>query len=175
MAIVIGVVQGDITEADTEAIVNAANNHLWMGAGVAGAIKQAGGEVVEKEAMAKGPIMPGEAVSSTAGKLRFKYVIHGAVMGQDLRTTNVLIRRTTIACLNQAEKLKLESITFPAFGTGVGGFPMTACANIMITAVKTFEPLAKSLKRVQFCLFDDVGFGTFKRVLNASQRPEDAS
>ena len=175
MTILIEVVKGDITEANTEAIVNAANNHLWMGAGVAGAIKRAGGEVVEKEAMAKGPVMPGEAVSSTAGKLRFKYVIHGAVMGQDLHTTNVLIRQTTIACLNQAEKLKLESIAFPAFGTGVGGFPMTACANIMITAVRTFEPLAKSLKRVQFCLFDDVGFGVFKRALNASQRPEDAS
>jgi O-acetyl-ADP-ribose deacetylase len=174
MSLKLEVVQGDITATDTEAIVNAANNELWMGAGVAGAIKAAGGENVEKEAMAKGPVMPGEAVSTTAGKLRFKYVIHGAVMGQDLRTNNVLVRQTTIACLNLAEKLHLESIAFPAFGTGVGGFPVTACANIMVTAARTFSPLAKHLRRVQFCLFDDVGYGLFKKVVEASQKAEDA-
>jgi O-acetyl-ADP-ribose deacetylase (regulator of RNase III) len=173
MALEVQVVKGDITTTDTEAIVNAANNELWMGAGVAGAIKGAGGETIEKEAMARGPVMPGEAVSTSAGKLRFKYVIHGAVMGQDLRTTNVLVRQTTIACLNLAEKLKLESIAFPAFGTGVGGFPMTACANIMITAARTFAPLAKHLQRVQFCLFDDVGYGLFRKALEASERPQD--
>ena len=175
MPLKIEVVQGDITRADTEAIVNAANNELWMGAGVAGAIKRAGGETVEKEAMSKGPVMPGEAVATTAGKLRFKYVIHGAVMGQDLRTNNVLIRQTTIACLNLAEKLGLESISFPAFGTGVGGFPMTACANIMVTAARTFGSLAEHLKRVQFCLFDDVGYGLFRKALEASQGPQERS
>ncbi|MCK4302274.1 MAG: macro domain-containing protein [candidate division Zixibacteria bacterium] len=131
MAFEIEVVRGDITGADVAAIVNAANNELWMGAGVAGAIKRAGGKVIESEAVAKGPIMPGEAVYTGAGKLPFKVVIHAAVMGQDLRTSDKLIRQATIASLNIVEKLKIESIAFPAFGTGVGGFPMTACANIM--------------------------------------------
>ncbi|MEW5796014.1 MAG: macro domain-containing protein [Candidatus Zixiibacteriota bacterium] len=166
MAVRIEVVLGDITATNTEAIVNAANNHLWMGSGVAGAIKKNGGEVIEQEAMAKGPVIPGEAVFTGAGRLPFKYVIHGAVMGQDLRTTDRLIRQTTIACLNIADKLGVESVAFPAFGTGVGGFPVTACANIMADAVRTWGDLAKHVRRVQFCIFDEVGFGMFKAAVD---------
>ncbi|TET96006.1 MAG: Appr-1-p processing protein [Candidatus Zixiibacteriota bacterium] len=161
MSYVIEVVRGDITRADTEAIVNAANNQFWMGAGVAGAIKRAGGEVIETEAVKKGPVMPGEAVYTGAGRLPFKAVIHAAVVGQDLRTSDELIRQATIASLNIAEKLKIESVAFPAFGTGVGGFPMTACANIMIKAVRGYQSLAKNIKRVQFCLFDELGYKVF--------------
>ena len=163
MPIQIEVVKGDITKADTEVIVNAANNEFWMGAGVAGAIKRAGGDVIEQEAMAKGPVMPGEAVYTGAGRLPFKYVIHAAVMGQDLRTNDKLIRRATVASLNIAEKLGVESIAFPAFGTGVGGFPLTACANLMTGVAKAYGSSAKSVKRVQFCLFDDTGFALFKK------------
>lgn len=161
MPYVIEVVRGDITRADTEAIVNAANNEFWMGAGVAGAIKRAGGEVIELEAVKKGPVMPGEAVYTGAGRLPFKAVIHAAVMGQDLRTSDELIRQATIASLNIAEKLKIESVAFPAFGTGVGGFPMTACAYIMIKAARGYQSLAKNIKRVQFCLFDELGHKVF--------------
>src|SRR4030067_1085337 len=78
--------QGDITEMDCDAIVNAANNHLWMGAGVAGAIKRKGGEIIEEEAVKKGPMPVGEAVATTAGALKARYVIHAAGMGQDLTT-----------------------------------------------------------------------------------------
>jgi O-acetyl-ADP-ribose deacetylase (regulator of RNase III) len=166
MKLDIRVIQGDITTVDTEAIVNAANNHLWMGSGVAGAIKQRGGDVIEKEAVAKGPVMPGEAIFTGAGRLSFKYVIHGAVMGQDLRTTDKLIRQTTIACLNVGDQLSLKSLTFPAFGTGVGGFPMKACANIMVEAVRTWSDLAESIKQVQFCLFDEVAFGLFRTAVS---------
>lgn len=165
MGVTIEVIKGDITATDTEAIVNAANNHLWMGAGVAGAIKARGGEVIEQEATSQGPVMPGEAVITGAGRLPFKYVVHGAVMGQDLRTTDRLIRQTTIACLNLADKRGVRSIAFPAFGTGVGGFPMSACANLMVEAARTWGELAKSVERVQFCLFDDVGYGLFKSAL----------
>lgn len=161
----IEIVKGDITQVDVEAIVNAANNELWMGSGVAGAIKNAGGDVIEREAMAKGPIMPGEAVFSTAGKLPYKAVIHAAVMGQDLRTTDKLIRQATIAALNVAEKLKLSSVALPAFGTGVGGFPMKACAYIMTRAVKGYQPLAVHLERVLFCLYDEYGYQIFKDAL----------
>ena len=171
MAVTMEVVRGDITAANTEAIVNAANNHLWMGSGVAGAIKARGGVVVEEEAMAKGPVLPGEAVYTGAGQLRFKYIIHGAVMGQDLRTSDKLIRQTTIACLNLADKLGVESVAFPAFGTGVGGFPLKACANLMVEAVRTWSDLARKLKRVQFCLFDEIGYGLFKMVVEKKQKP----
>ena len=169
MSMVIEVVKGDITKADVEAIVNAANNKFWMGAGVAGAIKRAGGESIEREAMAKGPVMPGEAVYSTAGQLPYKYVIHAAVMGQDLCTSDKLIRKATISSLNIAEKLHLESIAFPAFGTGVGAFPMKACANIMTTTVRGYRDLVKHLKRVQFCLYDELGYKLFMDAIAKEQ------
>lgn len=162
MSYEIEIVEGDITKADVEAIVNAANNKFWMGSGVAGAIKAAGGEYVEKEAMAKGPVMPGEAVYSTAGSLPYKVVIHAAVMGQDLKTNAEYIRKSTVNSLRIADELKIESIAFPAFGTGVGGFPMKACANIMVTAVRGYRQFSKNIKRVQFCLFDSYGSSLFK-------------
>ncbi|MDQ3830194.1 MAG: macro domain-containing protein, partial [Candidatus Tectomicrobia bacterium] len=77
------VVQGDITECAVDAVVNAANNHLWMGAGVAGAIKRKGGQVIEDEAVRQGPIPVGEAVVTSGGTLQARYVIHAAAMGQD--------------------------------------------------------------------------------------------
>ena len=163
-------VKGDITKVDVEVIVNAANNKFWMGDGVAGAIKAAGGQSVEDDAMAKGQVMPGKAIFSTAGKLPYKYIIHGAVMGQDLRTSDKLIRQTTIACLNLAEKLKVKSIAFPAFGTGVGGFPMQACAKLMITCVYGFIPVAEHLERVQFCLFDEYGYQAFKAIYDEKEK-----
>jgi O-acetyl-ADP-ribose deacetylase (regulator of RNase III) len=161
----IEIVQRDITATDTDAIVNAANNHFWMGSGVAGAIKRVGGESIEKEAIAKGPKIPGEVIHTSAGKLKCKIVIHAAVMGQDLRTTDKLIRQSTIASLGLADKLKMTSIALPAFGTGVGGFPMTACANIMVTAALGYAPMAKHLTRVQFCMFDSLGVKTFTDAL----------
>ena len=169
MSLEVEIIKGDITQANTDAIVNAANNEFWMGSGVAGAIKRAGGQIIEEEAMNKGPVMPGEAVFTCAGKLRLKYVIHAAVMGQDLHTNNKLIRQATIASLNTSEKLNLKSVAFPAFGTGVGGFPMQACANIMITTVRAYEPLARSLQRVQFCLFDDVAYRLFTEAARKSE------
>lgn len=150
----IKVIQGDITEQNVDAIVNAANNHLWMGAGVAGAIKKKGGLEIEKEAKSKGPIPVGEAVVTSAGKLRVKYVIHAAVMGQDLTTNEEYIRLATVNSMKKAEELKIRSIAFPAFGTGVGGFPTDLCADIIMDAVRGFSEKIKNLKEVRFVLFD---------------------
>jgi len=158
----IQIVKGEITQSDCEAIVNAANNNFWMGSGVAGAIKKAGGDVIEEEAVNKGPVMPGEAVFTGAGKLRFKMIIHAAVMGQDLVTNAKYIRQSTLASLSIAERQKIESVAFPAFGTGVGGFPKKACAHQMFAAVRGFEPRSQNIKRVQFCLFDEYGYKCFK-------------
>lgn len=156
------VCEGDITKADTEAITNAANNALFMGAGVAGAIKRAGGPEVEREAVAKGPIPVGSAVETTAGKLPYKYVIHGAVMATDLRTDADLIGRTTRSCLELAERLELESLALPAFGTGVGGFDMAECGQIMARAVKEFDAASPAhLKRVTFVLWGEAAYNEF--------------
>jgi O-acetyl-ADP-ribose deacetylase (regulator of RNase III) len=150
----IKLIQGDITDQETDAIVNAANNELWMGAGVAGAIKRKGGKEIEDEAMRKGPIPIGEAVVTKAGRLKAKYVIHAAVMGQDLATDEEHIKNATLNSLKRAEELKIESIAFPAFGTGVGGFPIDKCAQIMLDQVKDFSKKTKYLREVLFVLFD---------------------
>src|ERR671935_1667389 len=89
------VLQGDLTECAVDAIVNAANNHLWMGAGVAGAIKRKGGQVIEAEAVRQGPIPVGEAVVTGGGSLKARYVIHAAAMGQERTTDASLIRQAT--------------------------------------------------------------------------------
>lgn len=159
------VVKGDITKTDTSVIVNAANNEFWMGSGVAGAIKAGGGDVVETDAMAKGPVLPGQVISTTAGKLRFAYVIHAAVMGQDLRTSAKLIRACTLGSLNMAENLKVDSIALPAFGTGVGQFPIKACANLMINTSWAFREELENVKRIQFCLFDAMAHKIFSDIL----------
>jgi len=156
--------KGDITTFEGDAIVNAANNQLWMGGGVAGAIKRAGGEEIEKEAVSKGPIPIGGAVSTGAGRLKVKFVIHAAVMGRDLKTSGEYIRTATINALKEAEKLKIKSIAFPALGTGVGGFPFNECAKIMKAAIKEFENQIKSLQEIVFYLFDEQAFQIFKKV-----------
>src|SRR3989442_6005101 len=124
--------RGDISQARVDAVVNAANNHLWMGAGVAGALKRAGGPEIESEAVAKGPVEIGEAVVTTGGALPAKYVIHAAVMGQDLQTDESKIRKATRNSLIRARELAIASIAFPALGTGVAGFPPDHAADAMI-------------------------------------------
>lgn len=162
---IIEVVQADITDQDTEAIVNAANNHLWMGGGVAGAIKRKGGEEIEREAMAKGPVEIGEAVITSGGKFKAKYVIHAVVMGQDLHTDPDKIKKATQTSLLLAEKQKISSLSFPALGTGVGGFSVFHCAKIMITEAIEFLMNAKHIHLVRFVLFDKPTFDAFEEEL----------
>ena len=161
----ISVIQGDIADQDTDAIVNAANNHLWMGAGVAGAIKRKGGVAIEQEAVAKGPIAVGTAVSTTAGALKAKRVIHAAVMGQDLHTEAELIRKATQNSLAVAEKEGLASISLPALGTGVGGFSLYHCASLMIGTAIDFLISASGLREVRFVLFDAEARDAFENEL----------
>jgi O-acetyl-ADP-ribose deacetylase (regulator of RNase III) len=149
--LIVEVVEGDITALDVDAIANAANDHLWMGAGVAGAIKRAGGEEIEREAVAQGPIAVGDAVATGAGRLKARHVIHAAVMGQDLRTSAEVIERATRRCLELADELGARSLALPAFGTGVGGFPLDECARLMAGAVGAYEP--RTLGRVVFAVF----------------------
>src|SRR5262245_12502735 len=134
-----------------------------MGAGVAGALKRAGGEEIEREAVALGPIPLGTAIVTGAGRLPARWVIHGAVMGQDLRTDADLVRRTTVACLDLAEELGARSLALPAFGTGVGGFPLDECARIMVDATRAHEP--RSLERVVLAVFGEPARRVFEDAL----------
>ena len=161
----IRVVQGDITDQTTEAIVNAANNHLWMGGGVAGAIKRRGGDSIEREAVAQGPIPVGRAIVTGAGKLAARFVIHAAVMGQDLQTNADMIRDATANSLLVADSLKLRSIAFPALGTGVGRFPADACAHIMLDTVRKHLAGHTALQEVVFVLWDEKTYQAFQHAL----------
>jgi O-acetyl-ADP-ribose deacetylase len=157
------VVEGNIAALDVDAVANAANNHLWMGAGVAGALKRAGGDEIERDAVAKGPIPVGEAVATGAGRLPATWVIHGAVMGQDLRTNARLVEKTTLNVLRLADELGAESLALPAFGTGVGGFPLDECARLMVGAVRSHEP--RTLQRVVFAVFGEDARRAFEGAL----------
>jgi O-acetyl-ADP-ribose deacetylase (regulator of RNase III) len=161
--------EGDIAAVEADAVANAANDRLWMGAGVAGALKRAGGDEIEQEAMAQGPIPLGSAVATTAGRLPARWVIHGAVMGQDLRTNADLVRRTTRSCLELADELGCRSLGLPAFGTGVGGFPLEECARIMVDQARSFEP--QTLELVIFAVFGGEAYEAFSSALS-SPAPE---
>jgi O-acetyl-ADP-ribose deacetylase (regulator of RNase III) len=156
---------GDIAKVEADAIANAANDRLWMGAGVAGALKRAGGDEIEREAMAIGGIQLGTAVATTAGRLPARWVIHGAVMGQDLRTDADLVRRTTRSCLELADELGCRSLALPAFGTGIGGFPLAECASIMVDEARIYEP--RSLERVIFAVFGSEAYDAFSSALSS--------
>ena len=136
------------------------------GCGVAGALKRVGGPEIEAEAMTKGPIPVGEAVATTAGRLPARYVIHAAVMGQDLQTDAEKIKLATRNSLLCADELGLKTIAFPALGTGVGGFPLGECARIMIGEVIQLSAWGSSLETVAFVLFDDVAFQVFRQELD---------
>jgi O-acetyl-ADP-ribose deacetylase (regulator of RNase III) len=161
------VVQGDITDCAVDAIVNAANNHLWMGAGVAGAIKRKGGQLIEDEAVRQGPISVGEAVVTRGGSLKARYVIHAAAMGQDLVTNADLIHHATLNALKRASDLGLTTVALPALGTGVGGFPVRDAARVMIDATCMLLRCIPqtSLRRVQFVLFTPDALQAFDAAL----------
>ena len=162
----IEVCKGDITQLELDALVNAANNHLWMGGGVAGALKRAGGKEIEAEAVSQGPILVGEAVVTGAGRLKARYIIHAAVMGQDLRTDAAKIRQSTKNSLLRADEIGIKSIAFPALGTGVGGFPLAECARLMIGEVSQYSAQKTALERVVFALYNEPAYQIFKQELD---------
>ena len=164
----IEVVQGDIAAQETDAIVNAANNHLWMGAGSAGAIVRAGGREIEDEAMRQAPIRVGESVVTGSGALPTQHVIHAAAMGQDLITSEENIRAATDSALRLAEQLQISSVSFPALGTGVGGFPVERAAQIMIEVARLHSGGQRSLRMVRFVLFDEAAFTAFQQAAGAT-------
>lgn len=149
MPIAVAVARGDITTFHGDAVVNAANNHLLLGAGVAGAIARRGGPVIQAECKAHGPIAVGQATLTGAGDLPARFVIHAAAMGDEPVSASS-IRSATDAALRIAERHQLRRLAFPVLGSGVGGFAFTRAAHIMLDTVRAFEPEAQVIKSVLF-------------------------
>jgi O-acetyl-ADP-ribose deacetylase len=162
----ISIERGDITDWEVDAIVNAANTSLVMGTGVAGAIKRKGGVIIEEEALRQAPVEVGEAVLTTGGNLAATHIIHGAVMGTDLKTDGDLIGKTTRAVLALAEKHRLTSIALPALGAGVGHVPAPVSADAMLNEVVAhLKRGGSSLRRVVFVLYLDDAYRAFSDTL----------
>lgn len=158
--------QGDISDLGVDAVVNAANSHLWMGAGVAGALKRKGGACIEQDAMDQGPVAVGEAVITAAGTLPAGHVIHAAVMGQDLKTDLSKVREATHNSLGLLVKEGLTSIALPAFGTGVGGLSVPEVAFVMVDESIAFLGNCEAKIDVTFALFDTLSYAAFDLALN---------
>jgi O-acetyl-ADP-ribose deacetylase (regulator of RNase III) len=157
--------KGDITTLALDAIVNPANSRLQHGGGVAGAIVRKGGRIIQEESDRIGYVPVGNAAVTGAGTLPCTYVIHavGPRMGEGDEERK--LHDATTAALERAEELRIQSLALPAISTGIFGFPIDRCAVVMLEAVRRFEPRARSLRNITFCLFDDQAYGVFERTL----------
>lgn len=168
MAMEITIRIGDVTDdgLGVDAIVNAANPELWMGSGVAGAIKRKGGVVIEQEAIAKGPIKAGEALTTRAGSLKAQWVIHAAAIDGSGNTSIEMVRHATFSSLMCAEDEGAESIAFPALATGVGGMGMIKSAQAMREGLNDFLAMRPQgrLHRVVFVLYEVTSYNAFLKV-----------
>lgn len=158
--------EGDITAQTTDAIVNAANSALVLGAGVAGAIRNKGGPAIQDECNKMGGCPVGGAVITTGGNLKAKYVIHavGPRMGEGDEDDK--LKNATLNSLKVADDNAVKSIAFPAISTGIFGFPIERCAHIMLTTAMAYLKEQSGLEKVVFCLFGKEAYGTFEKTLN---------
>jgi O-acetyl-ADP-ribose deacetylase (regulator of RNase III) len=168
------ILQGDLTDMDTDAIVNAANNDLQLGGGVAGAIRRRGGDEIQRECDEIGSIPVGYAAITGGGKLKARYVIHAASMQLGGQTTTAALGHSVAHSLRIASERALKTIAFPAVGTGIAGFPLEECANIMLDETAKHLRHATSLEKIYFVLFDEKACDIFTRALKRL-KPEGAS
>lgn len=158
-------VQGDITERDVDAIVNAANSHLQHGGGVAGAIVRKGGHVIQEESDRIGYVPVGSAALTGAGKLPCKYVIHtvGPRMGEGDEDNK--LKNAVLSSLELASGKGLKSVSMPAISSGIFGFPKDRCAEILVREAAGYikENPDTSLETIEFCVYDDLTMGHFKK------------
>jgi O-acetyl-ADP-ribose deacetylase len=160
----IEIMQGDLTEMHADAIVNAANNDLQLGGGVAGAIRRKGGRQIQAECDEIGTIPVGGAAITSGGMLKARHVIHAASMQLGGRTSAHSLRSSTAHSLRIAAQSGLKTIAFPAVGTGIAGFPLRECAEIMLReAVRHLEG-ATSIEKIYFVLYDEDALAAFTEV-----------
>ena len=157
----------DITDLDTDAIVNAANASLQLGSGVAGAIRRKGGLTIQEECNNIGGIHVGEAVITTGGNLKAKFVIHavGPIYGEE--HDDEKLKDATLNSLILADKNNLKSIGFPAISTGIFRFPKERCATIMLSTTIAYLEGYTKLEKVIYCLYDKNTFEIFKNALQS--------
>ena len=170
------ITRGDITTQHVDAIVNAANNRLIHGAGVAGAIRALGGEQIVRESDAwvkqNGPVSHAEPAYTGPGRLPCRYVIHavGPVWGAGDEKNK--LRSAILGSLKLAEKLELASIAFPAISTGIFGFPVDLAAGVFYTAVQDYfhSSPSSSVRLVRIVLYDQKTLNTFLSIFNRWQQ-----
>ncbi|MFW9874365.1 MAG: macro domain-containing protein [Candidatus Thorarchaeota archaeon] len=157
----ITLVQGDITELGTDAIVNAANSNLILGGGVAGAIRKKSGPTIQDECNKIGGTFTGSAVITTGGNLKAKHVIHavGPRMGEG--NEDEKLKNATLNSLKLMDEHKLKTIAFPAISTGIFGYPIDRCSQIMISTVKEYLSGNTQIEEVIFCLYTNSDFDIF--------------
>ncbi|MHC4068213.1 MAG: macro domain-containing protein [Planctomycetota bacterium] len=157
--------QGDITELHTDAIVNAANAQLILGGGVAGAIRTRGGPTIQQECKQIGETFVGGAVITGGGNLNAKYVIHavGPRMGEG--NEDEKLRNATVNSLKLADENKIKTISLPAISTGIFGFPIQKCAEIMLGTTIGYLKGETAIKKVVFCLFKQSDYEIFEQQL----------
>lgn len=166
----IRLVEDDITEMETDAIVNAANSRLAHGGGVAGAIVRKGGLSIQEESetwiMDRGEVVVGSAAITSAGELPSKYVIHavGPRMGEG--DEDEKLKSATLSALQMSDKHSLKSIAFPAVSTGIFGYPLDRCAQVMLSTVLEYVKEKTSLEKIVFCLWGEESMKVFKKTLN---------
>jgi O-acetyl-ADP-ribose deacetylase (regulator of RNase III) len=159
--VTVSILQGDLTLQDADAIVNAANNDLELGGGVAGAIARRGGPAIQDECHRIGAIAVGDAAITGGGQLKARHVIHAASMRLGGRTSAEALRTSTRRSLDLARENGLRSIAFPAVGTGIAHFPLDQCARIMIGEVVSHGARPGSLTDVRFVLFGEDALSAF--------------
>jgi O-acetyl-ADP-ribose deacetylase len=164
---------GDLVEERVDAIVNAANNELVLGGGVAGAIGMRGGPAIQRECDVHGPIKVGEAAITGAGELPARYVIHAASMHLGGRTTADSLRSSMDHAFRLAREHGVRTIAVPAVGTGIAGFPMDECARVMAGCVTRALADGWQPEEIRFVLFGDAARSTFEETFHVTQRSDE--
>jgi O-acetyl-ADP-ribose deacetylase (regulator of RNase III) len=164
--------EGDITEDEVDAVVNAANSDLVLGSGVAGAIREKGGPSIQQECDAIGPIEVGDAAITRAGDLPARHVIHAASMAPGGSATEESIRSSVRRSFALALEQGCETLAIPAIGAGVGGFPPQRCAEIMLEEARAHLAEQPCLAEIRFVLFGEPTYRIFESVHDAARVQE---
>jgi len=167
----IELMQGDITEMEADAIVNAANSDLILGAGVSGAIGRRGGKVIQDECDRIRFVPLGDAVVTAAGELKARYVIHAVSMEIGHFTTERNVALATHNALLRAEELKLKTIAFPAIGTGAAALAPEFSARAMLETMADHVSRGTSLEHIYVVLFNEEILAVFKEVFDQLGAP----
>jgi O-acetyl-ADP-ribose deacetylase (regulator of RNase III) len=168
----IEILEGDITEQEVDAIVNAANSALQLGAGVAGAIRARGGPTIQQECDAHGPVEVGEAAVTGAGELAARFVIHAAGMAPGGQASEDSVRSSVRRSLELARERGCASIAIPAIGAGIGGFSAQRCAEVLLEEARRHLAGETSLEEVRFVLFGEPTYRVFEAARDAAKVQE---